>query len=609
MGDSDHRTDEPQAVVSRFWFVRRRFPIFVAFLTVAAIGAHYAVAMLTPVEPALELPWLVLLLFYVAVEFRTVLFHFRREVQGFSLTEVPLVVGLFTATPLEVVGAAVLGTLIALVAKKSQRNVKLLVNVLLYWISTCLGVLVFRALSPGGVLPTSDHWFAAGAAAFTANFVSVGVVLIAIRLTEDRIDRARLVASQVASTLGAATSTAVGLMVAVFLSVERLGVFLLIGPLVAIDLTLRAYTAQRDRTERLDFLYRSTQTLQRHASPEDALLDLLQLARDTFRGRSAEVVLTPAGSRAEARRLTLMPDLDDGLLAITELDRHDRELISLLHQHGTILSTRDREPEIQRFLAGRGFSEFVAAPLEGESRSFGYVVVADRRSEVSPLTEEEERLFGTLAAQVSVWLENSRLERTLDEVTVLQSKLSHQAYHDSLTGLPNRASFNERLETETQRELPVPHALLFIDVDGFKGVNDTLGHEAGDELLSAIAGRLSTDLRDNDLAARLGGDEFAIILRGVTLETAETAAERIAERIAEPFDILGNEVEVKISVGVALGPADTPSTWLRHADQAMYRAKKDPTSMVALHDPAIDEEPELHPVRHPVGAMVERRNR
>ena len=555
---------------------------YAAVLAVVALVAHLAVVGLEVAEPALTLPWAVLLLFYIAAEFRTVLFHFRREVQGFSLTEVPLVVGLFAATPLEVVAAAVVGTFIALLAKRSQRGVKLTVNMILYWLSTCAGVLAFHLLAGPGQLPTRTTWIAAFVAALVANSVSTGAVLGAIRLTEGPAPRAKVVASWVGSSLGAVTSTAVGLMIAVFLHLEPVGVVLLLGPLVAVDLTLRAYTAQRDRTDRLDFLYRSTQTLQRHANPRDALVDLLALARETFRGRTAQFLLLPGGRHRDARRLQLDVDQTEGREMRTTVDRHDEELLALLAQRGTVVSARDTEAEVERYLRAHRLEDFVAAPLQGETRSFGYLLVGDRRTDLSPLTGEEERLFGTLAAQVSVWLENSRLEQALDEITALQGQLSHLAFHDSLTGLPNRTAFTERMERDVAATDGRTSALLFMDVDGFKAVNDDLGHEAGDELLAAIAGRLSKDLRDDDMAARLGGDEFAIILHDVSTEDARRTAERLVERVELPFQVIGREVSIGISIGVAMGPDRTGTEWLRRADEAMYRAKKDPSRAVDL---------------------------
>jgi diguanylate cyclase (GGDEF)-like protein/PAS domain S-box-containing protein len=157
--------------------------------------------------------------------------------------------------------------------------------------------------------------------------------------------------------------------------------------------------------------------------------------------------------------------------------------------------------------------------------------------------------------------------------------LAHQAIHDPLTGLPNRLHFVERLGRELaeaeQRGERI--AVLFLDLDRFKIVNDSLGHSAGDRLLVAVADRLSATMGPTDVVARFGGDEFTILCHNVTSEeTAELVAERLAEAIARPVALIEGEVFVTASVGIALsgGAADTPETLLRNADAAMYRAKE-----------------------------------
>ena len=157
--------------------------------------------------------------------------------------------------------------------------------------------------------------------------------------------------------------------------------------------------------------------------------------------------------------------------------------------------------------------------------------------------------------------------------------LAHQAIHDPLTGLPNRTLFVERLERELARAA-VNHervAVLFLDLDRFKVVNDSLGHSAGDRLLVAIADRLSGAMRPSDIVARFGGDEFTVLCPNVpTEETAEMIAERLIQATSRPVILVEGEVFVTASVGIALsgGENNTPETLLRNADAAMYRAKE-----------------------------------
>lgn len=160
-----------------------------------------------------------------------------------------------------------------------------------------------------------------------------------------------------------------------------------------------------------------------------------------------------------------------------------------------------------------------------------------------------------------------------------EERLLHNAYHDVLTGLPNRALFMERLQRSLDRakdRQDYLFAVLFLDVDRFKVVNDSLGHQVGDQLLVAIARRLEGSLRPGDMVARLGGDEFAIVLDHLKLAADATqAAERIQKELGSPFSLSGHEVFASVSIGIAvsLTPYDKPEDFIRNADTAMYRAK------------------------------------
>ena len=158
----------------------------------------------------------------------------------------------------------------------------------------------------------------------------------------------------------------------------------------------------------------------------------------------------------------------------------------------------------------------------------------------------------------------------------LEGELSYRASHDPLTGLPNRRRFVERLDGALGRVNRPPLAVLFIDLDDFKTVNDSLGHAAGDALLVAVAGRLQLLLRSDDLAARLGGDEFGIILEGQDVLGAERVADRLLAALDEPVEIEGRDLLPRASIGIVDGSANgtTAARLLSDADIAMYQAKR-----------------------------------
>ncbi|HWF23812.1 MAG TPA: EAL domain-containing protein [Solirubrobacteraceae bacterium] len=192
----------------------------------------------------------------------------------------------------------------------------------------------------------------------------------------------------------------------------------------------------------------------------------------------------------------------------------------------------------------------------------------------------------------SIGSEVTRMAGSLSDITDRRNaeiRLQHDALHDALTGLPNRALFMDRLDQvlrRTTREPGSACAVLFIDIDRFKLVNDSLSHAVGDHLLVALAGRIAGVLRPGDTVARLGGDEFTILLDGtVTEQGANTVAGRVRNELSQSFNVDGHELIVTASIGISLGaPQMSPSELLRNADIAMYDAKRRGRACCALFD-------------------------
>jgi len=173
---------------------------------------------------------------------------------------------------------------------------------------------------------------------------------------------------------------------------------------------------------------------------------------------------------------------------------------------------------------------------------------------------------------------DSRLKERFLRLARTEAQVRHVAYHDELTGLPNRSllldRFNQAVAQGARQGRQV--ALLFLDLDGFKNVNDRLGHAAGDKLLQQVAGRLTACLRAGDTACRYGGDEFVIMLPEVDgHETAATVAEKIRIRLAAPYAVDGGTIAVTASIGTAVYPVDGQDygTLMQQSDIGMYRAK------------------------------------
>ncbi|WP_127588522.1 bifunctional diguanylate cyclase/phosphodiesterase [Paenibacillus koleovorans] len=224
----------------------------------------------------------------------------------------------------------------------------------------------------------------------------------------------------------------------------------------------------------------------------------------------------------------------------------------------------DRKEEVTAWLHAIEYAEDPAGPIELEIMKYdGERIEIEANSILIQI--EGKSFIQTIARDIT---EKKRSERTVKQM----------AYYDGLTGLPNRNKFNDlvthSLEFAFTHELLV--AIMFIDVDRFKHINDTLGHPVGDLLLKELAKRLSRCVRDSDTASRLGGDEFIVLLPNTTRDQAAIVAKRMMDAIAKPFAIEGNSIVVTTSIGIAMYPNDgeTSEALIKNADLAMYEAKE-----------------------------------
>jgi diguanylate cyclase (GGDEF)-like protein len=218
---------------------------------------------------------------------------------------------------------------------------------------------------------------------------------------------------------------------------------------------------------------------------------------------------------------------------------------------------------------------------------------------LAPVTAVSAALMILIMALLARWLRSSMLkqEATMVELKASEAQAQHLAFHDVLTGLPNRALFNECLDQGLMRaRRGEPITVLALDLDRFKNVNDTLGHLAGDALIREFSSRLTELVGENDTVARLGGDEFAILaLSAANVDDAQVLCERILEAIRRPFLLFGNLAYVGVSIGVTIAPEAglDRGDLLRKADIALYRAKAEGRDCYRLFTPAMDESVKL----------------
>ncbi|MGZ4310640.1 MAG: putative bifunctional diguanylate cyclase/phosphodiesterase [Solirubrobacteraceae bacterium] len=529
-----------------------------------------------PVVPSMRVSFWILLVAFACAERFVVHVHFRRSAHSMSLGEIPLVFALVFAGGHDVILAGAIGRVIVLIVHRRLPPIRLAFNLGQFLLGNCFAVLVFHAVAGSSTQIDPTVWGAAALAAVATSVCSVLLISAAVSLSDGRLSPRQVANSMSTDLAVAAVNTSIGLCAATVVYNDWRAAILMAVPVVGMYLTFQAYVTERQRHGRLEFLYEAARALSRNPEIGTALEGLLAQALDAFRAEVAEIIFfSPDGN--EALRTTARANG-----AGSVLERLEPAIVGELRtlvgsqEPGAFATRQIAAGPLADYLEQRQLGRGMFAMLTGERTCMGAMMIGNPSGVVDSFSDDDVKLFETLANNTSVALENDRLGHTVWRMKELQRELEHQASHDPLTDLANRLLFAERVSSALERD-PEAVSVIFIDINDFKTINDTLGHAAGDELLIAISRRLRDCVRPSDTLARLGGDEFAIMLeRTASQDEAIQVAERINRRLAERFAIAGQNITVRASAGIATG-ADgpiTPEELIRNADVAMYRAKQ-----------------------------------
>ncbi|MCC6434805.1 MAG: EAL domain-containing protein [Acidimicrobiales bacterium] len=568
-----------------------------ACLAVAVWPAPIAVA-----PPGATVPWLALVAAFVIGDRVDVSLEVRDHAIAVTPAHFVLVFGLFTAAAPALVSARVVGGALALALLREEREpVKLAFNVALYLFEAASACAVVR-VTPWWTASAFDarNWAVVFAAMVAYTTVALVLILAAIRVSS--LDPRPLTFARPwgLATLAETANAALGLVAAVLWQAAPWALLLLAPPATVTYLAYLGYSRLAGRHQYLERLYDFTGKIAQ-ANDIDAAIDVtLREAANVLHARWAEVLVLSGGKVVRWRAL----DGSGVLCAPVQYPRwetdpvlaHAVEARDAVFRHNGLVRSNPRH------------GDTLCVPMLAGTALVGVVVVRERSGPSELFDRADATALSALANHAAMSLENLRLIEQLRDEAHEREQL---ALHDSLTGLGNRRLFHRSLsEAMSARWAEGPHvvpgpdgidlarredalgvAVLLVDLDGFKNVNDTLGHDAGDRLLQAVAARLKTYAGPGALVARLGGDEFAVLVSPSSVHEASLLADRLLRVVEQPVRIDGLQLVISAGVGVACAPdhATDEASLLQRADLALYAAKARPDVSIEVFQRAHGE--------------------
>ena len=560
-------------------------------LSTGAAGAHQPVAIAGPGwgGSGVVLAWWLLAPLFALAELLVVHVEIHQDAHSFTLSELPFVLALLFATPQDLLVARTIGAAVALAVVERQPLVKLVFNLTLFWAEGCLALVTFQQIADGDGSLDARTWTSALGAVAAASVLGSGAVWAVIRAHGGRADPRPLLLIAVCTAVCNASLAGV---TAVLLTGPRWALVPLACVLVVVVGAYRRYNRLAKRFSRLEALHSFTTATGEAVTHEEVVASVLESARSLLGAGTAAIELRPAVSSAATSGGPATRTAVPAVAVPAGLPTQLWERV-VGGREAVLIPADTQDTHLRAALAHLGALDAVVAPLVSGPDVVGALLVADRVGDLSGTFDADDvRLLTTLAAQAGVALEKGRaIQRAHDQARARE----YEALHDALTGLPNRTLFSRELDAAlaAAAEDDSRTAVLLMDLDQFKEVNDTLGHHTGDLLLQQVADRLRETVGARGLVARLGGDEFAVLLSGLTVANAFGEAlalgHRLHTRMTDPVRLASLRLEIGASIGVAMRPdhGDDGEVLLQRADVAMYAAKR-ARERVARYDPQTD---------------------
>ncbi|MFI5913543.1 putative bifunctional diguanylate cyclase/phosphodiesterase [Dactylosporangium sp. NPDC051541] len=536
------------------------------WLGIATIAAH-AVRIRTiglPADPD-PVPLAILLVAFALTEGFAIHVRVRRGGHAMSLSEIPMVLGLLSVDPTLLLCVRLIGGVAGLAFLRGQRGIKLGFNVALLGVQTTASAVLLRTLAGPDLSAGPREWLYVLIVMLLSDVIAAVLVTAVIALHDDPSEWRRLPSALQGLPLVAIT-TSIGLISALAIERDSRAIALLAIVSAVTYLAYRAFVRQNQGHQQVEELYAFTRALDGPLDTRGVARIVLEQARDQLRAERAELIIPAADGTHVRLRMHGQSDFE--------------------------ISTVDTLPETAWWQPARGgapvlvakgsrvigsIADGIAVPVPVSDHESGVLLVADSLPDIPTFGEQHVRLFQALANHASLSLTKARL---LDDLRREVAQTERLATYDPLTGLINRQRFQAL--TDRHRAAGTPVAVLLMDLDRFKDVNDALGHDVGDQLLRLVGERLQARLGDRGTVARFGGDEFAVLLPDIrTRESAIAVGDDLGAAMEQPIPIGHLRLNARVSIGIALAPehGHDANSLIQRADVAMYVAKNTHTGV------------------------------
>ncbi len=551
------------------------------FALVGSLAWIAVLASWTGAGPSRTLPWPVVAAALAGASLLTVTFMVRGDTVTLGFAEIPLVVGVVFLHPVGLLLATVVAQAAVAVVKRRPPS-KAIFNVLSFCCAAAAALASYR-LVLGGSSPVSLRgWASCAAAIIAADLIMNGAVILVVAVSTKRWPLAELRTTLKASVAAVPVGIVLALTAVNAIWANRLAALLFVGLGVLALVGQRSSVESRRRYANLERLYRFAQRTSGVSEVDDVVHSILSEAREVMGSGIAELIL-PDSEGCLCYHL----DAGDRLVCAVQAESGALEQIVQVNGAGLVASFDDPRSDVVSALAERGLRNALAAPISFGDDLRGVIIVGNGQGAVT-FDGEDLRLFEVLASHSGVAIRGGRLlDRLRREVTARE----HEALHDGLTGLANRNLFDRFLQDAlAARTVGRMVAVMLMDLDGFKEINDTMGHHVGDSVLRELATRLTDSISEHGIVARLGGDEFAFVLPDLPdAERVGDLGQAVLAQLDHPVAVDGMALELGASLGVSIAPehGEERSVLLRRADVAMYTAKT-AGGGIEVYDPSGD---------------------